>query len=120
MHSESAIREPLILGHKTYHDITADIVGPIENKAPRAWYVLLTISSLIALYGIGCIGFYLLTGRKPFEATRDADLAQQVEILHVPRADLDHVGELGHHGHLVRRHRFGAIDAVDLGHMPLR
>jgi hypothetical protein len=35
MHSEAAIREPLILGHKTYHDITHDIVGPIENKAPR-------------------------------------------------------------------------------------
>jgi Fe-S-cluster-containing dehydrogenase component len=35
MHSESAIREPLILGHKTYHDITNDIVAPIENKAPR-------------------------------------------------------------------------------------
>lgn len=34
------------------------------------------------LYGIGAVGFYLLTGRKPFEATLDRDLAQQV--LHVP------------------------------------
>jgi molybdopterin-containing oxidoreductase family membrane subunit len=34
MQQESAIRTPLILGHKTYHDITSDIVGPIENKAP--------------------------------------------------------------------------------------
>jgi serine/threonine protein kinase len=34
------------------------------------------------LYGIGCIGFYLLAGRKPFEARADADLSQQV--LHVP------------------------------------
>jgi hypothetical protein len=25
MHKEAAIREPLILGHKTYHDITDDI-----------------------------------------------------------------------------------------------
>jgi hypothetical protein len=49
MHSEAAIREPLILGHKTYHDITQDIVGPIENKAPRGWYVLTTIAGLIAL-----------------------------------------------------------------------
>ena len=55
MHSEAAIREPLILGHKTYHDITNDIVGPIENKAPRGWYILITISALIAAYGTGCI-----------------------------------------------------------------
>ena len=45
MHSEAAIRQPLILGHKTYHDITNDIVAPIENKAPKAWYVLITISA---------------------------------------------------------------------------
>ena len=38
------------------------------------------------LYGIGCIGFYLLTGRKPFEATRDADLAQQVLHVEAPLA----------------------------------
>jgi serine/threonine-protein kinase len=34
------------------------------------------------LYGAGCIGFYLLTGRKPFEANQEADLMQQV--LHLP------------------------------------
>ena len=60
MHSEAALREPLILGHKTYHDITNDIVGPIENKAPRGWYILTTIAGLIACYGIGCI-FYLFS-----------------------------------------------------------
>jgi serine/threonine-protein kinase len=38
------------------------------------------------LYGIGCIGFYLLTGRKPFEATRDSDLAQQVLHVEAPLA----------------------------------
>ena len=60
MHQEAAIRPPLILGHRTYGDITADVVGPIENKAPRAWYVLVTIASIIALYGIGCI-LYLIS-----------------------------------------------------------
>nr|MBP8878861.1 hydrogenase [Flavobacteriales bacterium] len=62
MHSEAAIREPLILGHKTYHDITNDIVGPIENKAPRGWYILFTISALIALYGVGCILYLISKG----------------------------------------------------------
>ena len=34
MQRESAIREPLILGHKTYKDITDDVVGPITGPAP--------------------------------------------------------------------------------------
>ena len=30
-HYEAPIREPLIIGHKTYHDITEDIARPIEE-----------------------------------------------------------------------------------------
>ena len=33
MHKESKIRDPLILGDKTYHDITRDIARPVEGKA---------------------------------------------------------------------------------------
>ena len=78
MHSESAIREPLILGHKTYHDITNDIVAPIENKAPRAWYVLITISSLIALYGIGCILYLIGTGIGVWGLNKTVDWAWDI------------------------------------------
>ena len=62
MHKEAAIRQPLILGHKTYHDITVDVVSPIENKAPRMWYVLLSIAGLISLWGVGCILYLIATG----------------------------------------------------------
>src|SRR5690554_680104 len=62
MHKEAAIREPLILGNKTYHDISTDVIGPIENKAPKGWYVLITIAGLIALWGIGCILYLIATG----------------------------------------------------------
>ncbi|MBW7868396.1 MAG: polysulfide reductase NrfD [Brumimicrobium sp.] len=62
MHKEAAIREPLILGHKSYKDISDDICGPIEGKAPKTWYVLFTIASIIALYGIGAILYLLGTG----------------------------------------------------------
>jgi len=62
MHKEAAIREPLILGHKTYHDITEDVCRSIENKAPKGWYVLITIASIIALWGIGCILYLIGTG----------------------------------------------------------
>jgi molybdopterin-containing oxidoreductase family membrane subunit len=62
MHKEAAIREPLILGHKTYHQITEDVCKPIEDKAPRTWYILFAIAAIIGLYGVGCILYLLGTG----------------------------------------------------------
>ena len=52
MHKESDIRLPLILGDKSYNDITDDIIRPIEAKAPKLWYLLFAISIIIALWGI--------------------------------------------------------------------
>ncbi len=34
-HYEAPIREPLIIGHKTYHDITEDIARPIEGTSRK-------------------------------------------------------------------------------------
>ena len=62
MHKEAAIREPLILGDKSYHDITQDVVGPIESAAPRAWYLLISIAGVIAIWGLGCITYLISTG----------------------------------------------------------
>ncbi len=62
MQKEAAIREPLILGHKTYHDITNDVVNPIEEKAPKTWYLLLAISAIVGMWGIGCILYLIGTG----------------------------------------------------------
>lgn len=62
MHKEAAIREPLILGSKTYHEISSDVIGPIENKAPKGWYILITISGLLSLWGVGCILYLIATG----------------------------------------------------------
>ena len=55
MHKESAIRQPLILGDKTYHQITEDVCAPVEGKANRMWYIAFTISVIAALWGLGCI-----------------------------------------------------------------
>jgi Ni/Fe-hydrogenase subunit HybB-like protein len=78
MHSEAAIRQPLILGHKTYSDITNDIVGPIENKAPRGWYILMTISSLVAAYGVGCILYLLSKGIGTWGLNKSVDWAWDI------------------------------------------
>ena len=54
-HKESHIREPLILGDKSYHDITVDIARPIETKANKWWWLLFGLSLTLFLWGIGCI-----------------------------------------------------------------
>ena len=59
MHKEADIRKPLILGDKTYRQITDDIIRPIESKAHRTWYILIIIAAILALWGVGCI-LYLL------------------------------------------------------------
>ena len=58
-HYEAPIREPLVLGDKSYHDITVDIAKPIEGKANKNWYIAFTISLIAFLWGIGCIRILL-------------------------------------------------------------
>jgi len=55
MHKEAAIRKPLILGDKNYHQITEDVCAPVEGKANKLWYLAFTISAIVALWGVGCI-----------------------------------------------------------------
>jgi len=62
MHKEAAIREPLILGNPTYSDITKDVLHTIENKPTKLWKVLMTIATIAALWGVGCILYLLGVG----------------------------------------------------------
>lgn len=55
MQKEAAIREPLILGDKTYHQITEDVCAPVEGKANKYWYIVFSLSVMVALWGVGCI-----------------------------------------------------------------
>ncbi|MFM2269310.1 MAG: hypothetical protein RL757_2751, partial [Bacteroidota bacterium] len=52
----SPIREPLVLGSKTYHDITEDICAPCEKAPSRQW----TIGFMVAVAGLGVYFFSLL------------------------------------------------------------
>jgi serine/threonine-protein kinase len=65
-------------------DLTRDarVLGTPAFMAPERLLDPRSVDPRTDLYGIGCIGFYLLTGRRPFEAQRDGDLVQQVQ--HVP------------------------------------
>ena len=62
MHQESEIRGPLILGNKTYHDITREIALPVEGKANKYWWILFGLSVVLFLWGIGCMAYTIGTG----------------------------------------------------------
>lgn len=49
---ESQLREPLVDGDKDYHQITEDIIGPIEVKPGRLWYIGLSIALCLLLFGV--------------------------------------------------------------------
>ena len=49
-HYEAPIREPLIIGHKTYHDISEDIARPIEERAGKLWWVSFWIALALFIY----------------------------------------------------------------------
>tara|TARA_B100000700_G_scaffold329440_1_gene451142 strand:+ start:1203 stop:2579 length:1377 start_codon:yes stop_codon:yes gene_type:complete len=62
MHKESEIRDPLIIGNKSYHDITVDIARPVEGKANKYWWILFGLSLALFLWGIACIAYTIGTG----------------------------------------------------------
>ena len=62
MQKESKIRDPLILGKKTYHDITVDIAKPVLGKANKYWWVLFSLSVVLMLWGFACMAYTIGTG----------------------------------------------------------
>ena len=62
MHKESEIRDPLILGNKTYHDISKDVARPIEGKANKYWWILFSLSLGLFLWGLLSIAYTIGTG----------------------------------------------------------
>ncbi len=52
----SSIREPLVLGHKTYHQITEDLVKPTEKAPPLSWVAVFIPA--VALLGLGAFATF--------------------------------------------------------------
>ena len=61
-HYEAPIRKPLVLGNKSYHDITKDIAAPIEGKANISWWIVFGISLTMLFWGVGCMIYTISTG----------------------------------------------------------
>jgi len=78
MHAESQIREPLILGHKTYGQITDDIIRPVEGKANKYWYMLFTVAVLTFLWGLGCLSYTVGVGIGVWGSNNGVDWAWDI------------------------------------------
>jgi molybdopterin-containing oxidoreductase family membrane subunit len=78
MHPESEIREPLILGNKTYKQITDDIIAPIEGKTSEWWYFLFTGALLTALWGIACFAYTIGEGIGTWGSNNSVDWAWDI------------------------------------------
>ena len=62
MNKELPIRDPLILGNKSLHDITVEVARPVEGKANKYWWVLFSLSLGLFLWGLVCITYTIGTG----------------------------------------------------------
>ncbi len=49
---ESELREPLVDGDKTYHQVTEDIISPIESKPNRAWWIGFLMAIALLIFGV--------------------------------------------------------------------
>ena len=58
----SKVREPLIYGAKTYHQITEDLCASTEGTPPRSYVIGLIISAIVASFGVGCIALTVWQG----------------------------------------------------------
>ena len=62
MVKESNLREPLILGDKTVHDITDDVCRPIEGKANKWWWLAFSVASAALIWWIICVSYTVGNG----------------------------------------------------------
>jgi Ni/Fe-hydrogenase subunit HybB-like protein len=58
----SLIREPLITGNKTYHQITEDLISPTEKTPPRSWVIGFVISVIMLAVFVFCVSWTIYHG----------------------------------------------------------
>ncbi len=58
MHSEATVRQPLITGGKTVHDVTNDICSRVEEKPAKSWLLAMAVS--LTLLSLGAVAVWEL------------------------------------------------------------
>src|SRR5438552_18741719 len=55
-------RATLVLHKRNFSWITERISGVVEERAPRWWWVAFAITSMVAMFGLFCLGYQISTG----------------------------------------------------------
>lgn len=67
---ESELREPLVDGNKTYHQVTEDIISPIESKPTTAWWIGFLIAVALLIFGVYSVYREVVYGIGEWNLTR--------------------------------------------------
>jgi len=59
---ESQTREALVIGDKDYHQVTEDIIRPIEASPSRLWWIGFLISVALLLFGVVSVTMEVIYG----------------------------------------------------------
>ena len=55
-------RRPIVLNDRSMAWVTDRIAGIVENKAPRLWWIAISIAGSFATFGIFCVLYLQFTG----------------------------------------------------------
>lgn len=58
----SVLRKPLILGNKSYADVTHDVCEPLDQKPTTAWWTAFLVSLTMLSLGVVAVTYQLFTG----------------------------------------------------------
>jgi molybdopterin-containing oxidoreductase family membrane subunit len=58
----SILRKPLILGNKTYAQVTRDVCEPLERKSSGLWWAAFIVSLVMLAIGAAAVTYELFTG----------------------------------------------------------
>ncbi|MFN7704948.1 MAG: hydrogenase, partial [Chryseotalea sp.] len=58
----SGVRDPLVTGGKTVHDVSHDISRHVENPPAKSWYLAMAVSLALLGYGLYCVFMVLWNG----------------------------------------------------------
>ncbi|GJQ21969.1 MAG: molybdopterin oxidoreductase [Bacteroidia bacterium] len=58
----SILRSPLILGNKSYSDVTEDVALPLDRSPGKEWWMAFAVSSSMLFLGLAAVTYQVMTG----------------------------------------------------------
>jgi hypothetical protein len=92
---ESALREPLVEGNKSYKDVTHDITNSIFGNPTKEWYMVFGLSVALLLYGAFCVTWFIYYGIGTWGSNKTVGWAWDITNF-VWWIGIGHAGTLSH------------------------